>query len=1547
MSNRQVYRDKFNWQEYFANKAAGIRQPPSALMMGDLLWRLQLVSDLHIGQYDWSSIRWNVDKVYDAHSQSEAWKNQVAHYIYEWPMSVEDFSHNVGHLNDSKVLQPGRFLIYKNTQELTKNECSVDTGGTGNKYWESGVSTEAGKRRFYLPNGCIYSAVNTTTACPIIQSGENRGQVHEDWTLWFAGPPDCYYVYDSELEEYVYRSKIHYDTWIKGTAYTEDTDGWQIDLPDMPSRAAWQGVGWRAKIDIPEAVKNIPPHLWAGERTDVTQDPDSKYAGAEWSAGQWPKGKLVRASTGDYAGIKVYRALIDIKNTLQYPAMEDEAPQSSEHWEEVPGLAVVWEAVGTSWHFTSSSTNNEWSLAENQNYLADYFPSFPGMYMFHDLVVDNGMPIAEESVLMHPSLFWPKDVYTPEKYERLVAAYKESAFTNLSGIAQPRWVKNGDCKIGINPLAITDPSKLGTCYDCRTRIGWRQEEEYPRVITIVDIDGNGVLTDLDGFNHSKIFPGTQYGSHGGVRNNIPVGFGASWSENSKITGGLQNHIEVILSDKSFRLPADGTYRANWRRKFFPNPTDPLSAGSVYYTDGNGGAGVYPDGILEKWTGTEWTGFDERESDLWDDFPDVCDECWGYNEGGIEKFLAELGRQDYYIDLKNRYTPSNMLKAALRNSVDSQYGGEPLPGESQLWAQWDLIPEGGTIRGTFKYSCGRVSNWMIEGERATIETLRKQAWNPAFTPYTYPIEYGAVYDMPCKWYGARMNTIAKIADCDLEFADITLYKGKNWRMYYPYKKEALVNDSGTAYIAKNDIVDLEASPSDNLSEWRIAKLYKFTITGDYTSSIKIGYMLHLFSGDESAIEISDLPGVVKSVYVMEIHYNATEGKTYITVTDTIDISGSSPVEYFDRIGWNHYISDRHDPKDVQFKFTEDELSYQLIYEPDPQLFIDLYDLLQLVIYKDVSVQIANGGLTATYSRDEFDDCGVSVAHSVAGKALGLFTDENLDNGYIEQYDFAFKDGYTISIGGQPNDIGTESEMNAFWYYAWAKKLTWPSDLNVLPKTILAKYRISEFYNYEFCVDDPPLVLASDDVQQAVTIAGITVSNKPVFVPYDTETPPPLHSYYFYIPMSTDGRWYKMTPQYSWLIKLAGYSTWSVNKMHLQDVTQSTVIVVLNYEDCPKEVLTPPFFHTDTPRATFLDDKPPKPKKPVHHFQPYAWLKYQNTFDNSDLENTDKWSSLKTYSINDYAWWPYTRIEVFKNITGNNPATTPLENPTDWEWIPSRLDLFITGESCRCEDLEGSLPEKYKLRGKESGYYDSIYDIDRRIDKLVHEVPLSIGSFTNKVVNSETGYELYLYYSGTAIETGDYVHIDIADVFAGNYRAQFANSSYIKIFVGEDWPATFEELSTTTINNLTKNTTSTITGMSYTGGGRFVIKFRLDDDYAGFDDVVEILSITSDFMKPCYIVESDGYDNGVYFIILDVQIDSYEETLSGKIINYTRTYKPVDWENEDVKGYNFAVQACDSAQTVQGMPADNETDLSEWLELLDIAVAGYPPDIIQGL
>ncbi|MFA5291957.1 MAG: hypothetical protein WC496_02870 [Phycisphaerae bacterium] len=841
-----------DWKTIRAGIAANKKIDISWEMHRDILVKIFLLHNIHAGNYDSSVFRWGVNKKPTARPNPQiiegghdTWAD-ICWYAGDWEISVFDTSHGMKYKDENGVEIEGRYIRYKNKENLTPQICSAydETSGHDPINWESGKTYVTGSVKFYL--GHLWEANKETSTVPItlIKTVPHvKYEQSEDWDLYFEGPPGLYEYYDDELEANALKSKCHFDTWLKNF-----TAGY-----DKGDKVSWQG-GWQAQRDI--QLPAVPPRVWTG---------------TEWSAGSYPKDKQVRIEEtdgdGDTVHIRIFQALKPVNNSEQ-EGIESVNPKDDVDgfWEERIDLAVEWIPLASEY-----LESDNWQLVpDDANYLSDWLPNFPGLTIINESVRDNTYWWLNDFKTQHPSMYFPPFVCPEEQLRRAIFAYKEIAHSNLSGLWKPIYKQGDVFKVDVSAKHITAPEYLGPVFGIRARMGWWQQDIEPYQITFERRDAWGILNGfLDGFTRSYIYDGNQYCNYGGYKRNAPyledIGY---WSRNPKIHTGLQNAIESLLSDRDFRLPATDLYKANFRRGF------------LYWEDYDGGVtpvegmeryfGTYPTGVIKRYNGSAWVVMDVEENSEYNTHPGVNDEYWGTGEAGIVTFLEHLSEvknekmYDYFFNYETakKYYPFNLVEATFRTS----YGGHNESGlhtESEFMAMWDFVHAGEHIK-TFRYSCGRAGIFMRENERGEPPHYR-DAWNPDFSDHTPPLVRGMVYNRPERWFGPRTNDMPLISDFDTKFLPFkTPYK--DWtdkaysmgeKVWYPvlvdeeYKNKLF---KATRAIVVGDYVPTSQDPANG---WVLSECHIILVPGDVTDSnntyyIKNGAMLHLCETSEDPI-----------------------------------------------------------------------------------------------------------------------------------------------------------------------------------------------------------------------------------------------------------------------------------------------------------------------------------------------------------------------------------------------------------------------------------------------------------------------------------------------------------------------------------------------------------------------------------------------------------------------------------------------------------------------------------------------------------------------
>jgi hypothetical protein len=1059
-----------------------------------------------------------------------------------------------------------------------------------------------------------------------------------------------------------------------------------------------------------------------------------------------------------------------------------------------------------------------------------------------------------------------------------------------------RYDKDNICKVPIDGSHITDPSTLGAVY-YPNRNAWYESNG----LAYFKCDGFGILAGTIG--HS--FDGNQYCNYGGsVEYNSPVGQGY-WTTNPKINGALQNHIESILSDKWFRLPADATYTANWKIKHHwadrvspESPSDPVDIDPT-----------------------------------WNDYPDVCDECWGFNESGIELFLSKLGKYDYFYQLGTayQYIPDGLCLAATVVEGVRSGGSPPNPTASEALAAWGCISEGaGNWRTTFRRSCGRPS-FMRSGDLA----MPKDIWKPLV-----PGGETNIGDCPYaseEWFGSWTAEIPDIMDCDTEQESIVGYVGD----------------------------------------------YSFKIAGDYTSTLKIGYMVHIYMSDNSKLSVT--ASEMKSCYVHAIVFDGTH--TVVSVTDTV---GS-----FDTVSWNPEISERHDPVEVLWERG----TYTLKYRQDPQLLLDLYDLLNLCIYKDVAASVPTMGINiVAHGAVE----GADSAAMAGFLANIVHVNMNLSEDWLDYPDaillndpesqyyldhpnetppmYLANNWWTFSqIAGSSGLVGTYldtvpqscSFMYGAFYDASCFKVTFDESIKQKPDRVIIRLGIipQRDWNLGYITNDTGLPI-DDTFSQYTSLDEIGIANIIITKQGsggDYTWPGEGITHYKSAAVSKLNKWYLFRPTSLWTSTTYEFLLWDNSKLNRTfgiasipfsiSGSISKVTIVLHFEDVPNSIYTSNFYHIDAPRVLIKDTMPPRPNPPTHAIDPEAYLKHELQVDHADSDvaayskeqedssegyevgtrvsylcefeeifeyvgRTPDWifgeDSDGVYEVGDFV---YYESLLYINKTGNNTSTTPLHDlinwsyipyapPTnpDWLWIPDYFDIRIKGESCLCVDEENSNPVKYSFRCVEEESFNAPDGIPNWL--VSREADIIVGTF-------ECDYILLDHTKPTFV--GKFYHKGSAGDFSvGDYVEILGHGCYTVTSSGE-----------------TASSGNWVSGTAYTLGVVVTYDSKYYEVYV--DTVVNTTQPPSEDIGEYHEVAL-----GCYFKVPN--FDSWTRKY-GYVINYTKLYTEAMWESTDniYNGSHFTWRAKDNASNVQGMPEDNVTSLSEAVVLLDIDK--YPAEVIQ--
>jgi hypothetical protein len=1565
MLTNQFKNQRADWKKFKADVAAGKKPIISNLYLDDLRRYCFQLEFPQAGTYDSNQVRkWDVANI-PFNPQTINMDKPVygVGILGEWTIAVFDTSHGM-YEQQEKTKTAGRWIRFVNQRQITNAMCCCLDNATGHvREWISGETYQQGDAKFYLPNGNIYTCVKIATNQPCINTDGTLNS--EYWALKFTAPPCLYQYTNNGITEY--RSKIHYNTWIKGHTYSKY------------DKVSWQS-GWKLKEVLSTECQDIPPHLWAGQYTNVTNYSDAYPSGTTWSTGKYPKGKLVLDNNAP--NIKVYRALKTVENTEQNNTIEDTHPEDlSEYWERVPELDIYWERIDTSWNFEDPQKN--WTITPDYgNFIHDWDINTPteNKIIKYEIIYDleNENLYEEDSINCHPSRFFPSQVDPEEKFEKIIYAYKDLNLAQLTGTSSYRgqrdiiWRRDDKEKFPFNATQITDPSTLGPVFGVNRWYSYFSSNS-----------GYSYFKSVPALaNKHKWWDGNTYCNIGDYLCNAPYDQG-NWRTNPKIgtaddgCTSLQNMIEVLLSQSHWKLPANSTYKKNWIKYWFSPPAGTPQEGNIaYFVDANG----YP--YLQKYhiynEQGAWYGYSVDEEASWEDYPSVNEDFWGTNACGIETFLSQFvengtKKYDYQFVLNAnlQYIPEGvMLWAQKTESGDGSNSpaDDLCPSAEYCLNEWDCYnPSAGNYRYTFRYSLGRATPFIRNNEMGEPAHF-KDTWTPsAFTynSYTWNVPSQFIGRANDIWYGTRTIATPKINDfCpNANFETITPMRvqGVTWLQNQPYKKGTVVNHNNISYYAKQDITDLTTIPSSN-EQYEKLKINTFTISGNRATStteadnLKAGWMIFLFNMSGSTYpDISLEPDNMKHPYIVDVRYNETENKTYITVNEEICIGTTNNNTYFNKMSWNKVVSERHDYSFVDYTRNEDgSLTCNFYYSLQPELLIDLYDLLHLLIYKEISSTCVEAKIGATIGAYGTNVPPMTLKNMATGwLAKNLkFDDASVTNGYTITPDSVKDPGvmgsvgtgatgvslcYTNPYGSMFSKINSNSTTQYLNYRASGISLGWASTLKNLPKTILAKVVLYEMWgagpreknNEGFYFRTGNYW----NMPQSTTIGSYKLSN--YIVPWSAEREAgeyQLKTHYNYLPLSADGRRYWAKPEnYFPYIQLDGmcpldlpyYEVDGWADMNMIWYAQDKYIIILNLDDeVDQSFYTPNYYHVDAPRILVEDTKCPEPNPPIHYKDPYAYLTYVLPYWTYPDENEDGkpdipiWNGNTVYNTGDKVVVEMNEYkQLFQAITTTtaDPWTLPINKPTEWEWILPYAELRMKAESCVCQDKEASDPVSYQLFCKQDESLNRPYTTDRQADILLRTVDLEIDdvSLPDETILGNLNYVSWqsnvAYTRGQLVEQYNYMYKVIVDVVQDLETAPWENEDeyyYCKTLIPTDNSSGYSigdivEVIGTKLWD--RETTITDTGTDY-------IEINIEDLNGRY------LTETANLPTGSYIINrTKSYNHTIW--LTDPQPPHYNSSSSS-----TSTYSFADYE--------FAWQAEDNAHDIQGVSSNNETEIGKY-------------------
>jgi len=313
MANNQTKHQRFDWKKFREDIARGAKPIISSLAFDDLR-RLMMQIEYHFAsKYSEESLQVSENSFWVEASSGSALKAGPG----DLEVSVFDTSHGVGHIEmseDVPVVTAGRWMRWKNTDYMYDDQIWCDG------LYESGNTYYEGEIRFYL--GSLFQVVNEsgTSQAPItlVKTVPNvqYSAVHADWTRVCEVVPCCYYNETTERLE----SKIHYDTWVKGTEYAQN------------DCVSWQG-GYKAKNAIVNADLEPCNNLDEWEKLNTewnTSTGDFELAPSNNYLHDWSKNFPGTARFYDKqieSGVIEVENIIECHPSLFFPTQVDPAEQ--------------------------------------------------------------------------------------------------------------------------------------------------------------------------------------------------------------------------------------------------------------------------------------------------------------------------------------------------------------------------------------------------------------------------------------------------------------------------------------------------------------------------------------------------------------------------------------------------------------------------------------------------------------------------------------------------------------------------------------------------------------------------------------------------------------------------------------------------------------------------------------------------------------------------------------------------------------------------------------------------------------------------------------------------------------------------------------------------------------------------------------------------------------------------------------------------------------------------------------------------------------------
>lgn len=303
-----------------------------------------------------------------------------------------------------------------------------------------------------------------------------------------------------------------------------------------------------------------------------------------------------------------------------------------------------------------------------------------------------------------------------------------------------------------------------------------------------------------------------------------------------------------------------------------------------------------------WTGVEWSeeGYTDSDGRLYmcSEYADISDPWWGCNGSGFELLLKKIGHFDWYFDHKNPYIPTTFMEK-MQEQADAR--GVSLNVIMHEWGLMDYDSQTGTYtsrikgtwRRTWKRSMGRVCSYVqVPG-------------------------------------GGNFKEYFLMRPQEMGEPDTDLWNGSKWP-FGIFTTEVPTLDEG--FTRRYTIAAIENNyTSDNSI---------LVIGEEVGSKFKAG----------SEVWIEDSNGQVWILYVISAWEK--DGSTYVHVDEKLT---GGPIAVGDKIYVDDYLSDRHDPVQIEYKpewnIDTQKYDYEKIweYEIHHEILNDMFDVLKLLKY----------------------------------------------------------------------------------------------------------------------------------------------------------------------------------------------------------------------------------------------------------------------------------------------------------------------------------------------------------------------------------------------------------------------------------------------------------------------------------------------------------------------------------------------------------------------------------------------------------------------